>query len=155
MIQRKQSIFLSLTILLSFLFLKGSNLNFIDKSGSVIKVTLAGIFRNTAGEGLEFIDRSWPLSAFIILIPVISFITILLFKNRKMQLRFAITGIILAAGFVILSVYYIYIISLNYGTHIVPGYKMLITILLLIFNYLAYKGIRKDDDLVKSYDRLR
>ena len=155
MIQRVQSFYLSLTILLSLLFLKGGNLNFTDKAGSVIKVAFNGIFRNSGGQAFEFIERCRPLSAVILLIPVISFITILLFKNRKIQLWFALSGIILAAGFVLLSVYYTYIISLNYGAQIVQGYKMLIQIVLVIFNCLAYIGIKKDDNLVKSYDRLR
>jgi hypothetical protein len=155
MIQRKQTVYLSLTILLSIIFLKGNILNFIDKSGSGIKVTFDGIFRNAGMQGFEFIERLWPLSVVIVLIPAISLITILLFKNRKIQLWFALSGIILAAGFVLLSIYYTYIISHNYATQIIPGYKMLIQILLLIFNCLAYGGIIKDDKLVKSYDRLR
>jgi uncharacterized membrane protein len=155
MIQRIQSLYLSLTTLLSFLFLKGSIMNFVDKSGSVIKVTFNGIYRNTGGESHELIGRFWPLSAIIILVPVISLITIFLFKNRKIQLWFAFSGIILAAGFVLLSIYYTYNIIHNYGTQIVPGFKMLAGILLLAFNCLAYSGIRKDDELVKSYDRLR
>ena len=155
MIQRKQSVYLSLTTLLSFLFLTGSNLSFVDKSGYMIKVTFNGTFRNTGGQGFEFFERFWPFSVVIIIIPVISLITIFLFNDRKTQLRFALSGIILAAGFVLFSLYYTYIICLNYGTQIVPGYKMLIQILLLIFNYLAYRGIKKDDDIVKSYDRLR
>jgi hypothetical protein len=38
---------------------------------------------------------------------------------------------------------------------IIPGFKMIIPILILVFSILAYLGIRKDDRLVKSYDRLR
>jgi RsiW-degrading membrane proteinase PrsW (M82 family) len=144
-----------LTILLSFLFLKGNILNFGDRSGSVIKVTFNGLFRNSGGQGFEFIERFWPISVVIILIPLISLITILLFRNRKTQSWFALSGIFLAGGLVLLSVYYTYVISLNYATQIVPGFKMLIPMLLLILNYLAYRGIKKDDDLVKSYDRLR
>jgi hypothetical protein len=155
MIQRIQTLYLFLTTLLSFLFLKGNVLNFIDKSGTMIKVTFNGIYRDAGGESLELIGRFWPLSAIIILVPVLSVITIFLFKNRKIQLWFAFSGILLAVGFVLLSIYYSYTIIHNFGTQIVPGYKMLAGILLFTFNYLAYRGIRKDDDLVKSYDRLR
>jgi hypothetical protein len=155
MIQRKQTIYQLLTIIMSFLFLKGDILSFVDKSGSVIKVTLYGVLRNAVGQDFELIERSWPLSVVIVLIPVISLITILLFKNRKIQLLVAFSGIILAAGFVLFSIYYTYIICHNYATQIIPGYKMLIEILLLTFNYLAYRGIKKDDELIKSYDRLR
>ena len=48
MIQRIQSVYLSLTTLLSLLFLKGSFLIFSEKSGSVIKVTFNGIFQRYA-----------------------------------------------------------------------------------------------------------
>jgi hypothetical protein len=46
------------------------------------------------------------------------------------------------------------IISKFDGT-IIPGIKMLLPILIMVLSILAYMGIRKDDKLVKSYDRLR
>jgi hypothetical protein len=144
-----------LTIFLSFLFLRGANLNFIDNSGSEIKVTFTGIFQNSTGQGLELIEKLLPLSVLIILIPVLSFITIFLFKNRKIQLWLALSLIILICGFIVVSFYYSWLIKTEYGAEIVPGFKMVIPVLILIFAILAYRGIRKDDNLVKSYDRLR
>jgi hypothetical protein len=43
----------------------------------------------------------------------------------------------------------------KHSTEIVPGIKMALPFLMLISMILAYKGIKKDDDLVKGYDRLR
>ena len=155
MIQRKQTVYLSLTILLSLLFLTGSNLNFTDKSGSVMRVAFGGLLRNSGGEGFELIGRYLPLSVLMTLIPVISLITIMLYKNRKIQMRLALSVIILVAGLTIVLCYYSWSVITEYGADIIPGFKMVLPLLMLVFAVLAYRGIRKDDALVKSYDRLR
>ncbi|MCX6320772.1 MAG: DUF4293 family protein [Bacteroidia bacterium] len=155
MIQRIQSLYLLLTTLLSLLFLKGSFLNFIDKSGSVIKVTFNGIVRDTGGQGFEFIEKLLPVSAFIILIPAFSLVTIFIFKNRKIQLWLALSVIILIVGFIFVSIFYSMFVITEYGAEIVPGFKMVIPLLMLVFAVLAYRGIRKDDRLIKSNERLR
>ncbi|MEI8225770.1 MAG: DUF4293 domain-containing protein [Bacteroidota bacterium] len=155
MIQRIQSFYLFLTTLLSLLFLKGSFLNFVDKTGSVIKVTFNGIVRDTGGQGFELIEKLLPISAFIIFIPVFSLVTIFIFKNRKIQLWLASSEIILVVGFIFVSIFYSWFIITEYGAEIVPGFKMVIPLLMLVFAVLAYRGIRKDDRLIKSNDRLR
>jgi len=155
MIQRIQSLCLLLTTLLSLLFLKGSFLNFVDKTGSVIKVTFNGIIRDTGGQGFELIEKLLPLTALIILIPAISLVIIFIFKNRKIQMWLAISVIILIVGFIFVSIYYSWFVITEYGAELVPGFKMVIPVLILIFSILAYRGIRKDDRLIKSNDRLR
>jgi len=155
MIQRLQSVYLFLTTLLSLLFLKGSFLNFIDKSGTVFKIAFNGIVRETGGKGLELIEKLLPLSVVIIIIPLISLIAIFLYKNRKIQLRLTLFLIASVAGFILLSGFYSMKIITGYGAEIVPGFKMFIPVFMLVFAYLAYRGINKDDQLVKSYDRLR
>ena len=69
MIQRIQSVYLFMTTLLALLFLKGSFINYADKSGSVIKVTFGGILRSVGGVISEPIEKTFPISIFIILIP--------------------------------------------------------------------------------------
>ncbi|HUX57988.1 MAG TPA: DUF4293 family protein [Bacteroidales bacterium] len=155
MIQRLQSLYLSLTILLPLLFLKGSFLTFIDKSGSAIKITFNGIVKVTDTQGFELVEKLLPLSTLIIVIPVLSLITLLLYKNRKIQKLFAVIIIVLASGLIVISAYYSFTICNNYSTAVILGVKMGIPILILILSILAYNGIRKDDRLVKSYDRLR
>lgn len=155
MIQRIQSVYLFLTTLLSLLFLNGSFFNFIDKTESVIKVTFSGIVRDTGGQGFEPVEKVLPISVFIVLIPILSFITIFIFKNRKIQLWFALSEIILIVGFIFFSIFYSWIVITEYGAEIVPGLKMVIPVLMLIFTVLAYRGIRHDDRLIKSNDRLR
>jgi hypothetical protein len=155
MIQSIQSLYLSLTILLSVLFLKGSYFNFIDESKSVIKITFRGLIRDSEITGYELLEKFWPLSVIIVLIPCISLITIFLFKNRRIQLWFSLSVIVFSSGFIIFSSYCSYYICNEYNTDIIPGIKMCLPLLILILSILAYKGIKKDDDLIKSYDRLR
>jgi peptidoglycan/LPS O-acetylase OafA/YrhL len=96
-----------------------------------------------------------PLSVLIILIPIISLVTIFVFKNRKIQMRLAIFLMILCTLLVIALIHGSIIIISKFGANITPGYKMLLPLVVLILSVLAYLGIKKDDRLVKSYDRLR
>lgn len=155
MIQRIQSVYLFVTTVLSFLFLKGSFLNFIDKSGSVIKLTFIGIVREISATRYELLEKSFPLSLIIILVPVLSAVTIFFFRKRSLQLWLAKFLIFFVAGLIFVTGLYAYLIITNYHAEIVPGVKMIIPVLQLIFSVLAFRGIKKDDNLVKSYDRLR
>jgi Domain of unknown function (DUF4293) len=155
MIQRIQSVYLSLITLLSLLFLTGSFLTFTEKSGSLIRVTFNGIFRDNGGQNLELIEKLLPLSVLIILIPTLSLIAVFIFKNRKIQMREVLILIILNIVFIISLIHVSFRIISKFDAAIIPGIKMILPVLILIISILAYRGIRKDADLVKSYDRLR
>ncbi|TAL60269.1 MAG: DUF4293 family protein [Bacteroidetes bacterium] len=155
MIQRIQSLYLSLTTVLSLLFLRGSFLTFTDKSASGISLAFSGIYRGSSLQGYELIEKLLPLSVLIICIPVLSIATIFIYKNRKIQLWLASSLIILTVFLIIACVSYSWVITKEYNVTIVPGLKMVIPVLLLIFAIQAYRSIKKDDLLVKSYDRLR
>jgi Domain of unknown function (DUF4293) len=155
MIQRIQSLYLLMITLFSLLFFSGDFLRFADKTGVFIKVTFDGVFRERAVPGPELIEKLFPYSVLIILIPLISIMTIFIFKNRKIQLRLSLILIILVSVFIIASVHVSLSIISKFGASIIPGFKLALPVLILIFSVLAYRGIRKDDRLVKSYDRLR
>jgi hypothetical protein len=155
MIQRIQSVYLFIIALVSSLFISGSILNFTNGSGTVFSVTFASIIKSTEGQGLEVIEKLYPITVLIILIPIISLITIFIFKNRKIQLKLAIFLILLCTLLVIALIHGSIIIISKFGATITPGYKMVLPLVVLILSVLAYRGIKKDDQLVKSYDRLR
>ena len=155
MIQRIQSLYLLLTTLLSLLFLNGSFLSFINKTGAVIKITFKGIEEGSADQGFALIDTLLPLSIVLILITALSLITIFFFKKRAVQIW--LSGILIGlVSFLILACgHSSYLIMTKYSGEIVPEVKMALPFLMLIFSILAFRGIKKDDHLVKSYDRLR
>jgi cobalamin biosynthesis protein CobD/CbiB len=151
MIQRIQSVYFFMTTLLSILFLNGSFLSFINKTGDVLKIGFTDIVRTTQGQAPEIIGKILPLTIIGILVAVLSLITILLFKNRKLQLM--LSGVLI--GLICVFMLYSFSVMSKYDASLVPGIKMALPFLQLVFSILAYRGVKKDDQLVKSYDRLR
>jgi len=155
MIQRIQSVYLFLTTLMSISFLNGSIINFLNKTGVLTKLTFKGIEEGSSAQAFTLIERLLPLSIVILLIGVISLITIFFFKKRAVQLWLSGILIGLTSFFLLACGHSSYLIMTKYSASIVPGIKMALPFLMLIFSILAYRGIRKDENLVKSYDRLR
>ena len=154
MIQRIQTIWLLISVISSGFLMKGGIVNFMDKAGQKYFTGFSGIYK-LSDSGSDLITSSVPLAAIIIIIPVLSFISILLFKSRPIQKVFTLILITFSLCLIILVTYYSNIIMKNYDTELVPGIKMVIPLIILIAAILSYRGISKDDRLVKSYDRLR
>jgi len=155
MIQRVQSVYLFMMALLSSLLIPGSFLNFTEKTGSVIRVSFNEVVRDNAGKATELVEKLMPLSVLIVLIPVISLATIFFFKKRKFQFQLSRFLILLAGILVIACIHVSFRIVSKFDAGVIPGFKMFLPVLILILSILAYRGIRRDDQLVKSYDRLR
>jgi hypothetical protein len=107
------------------------------------------------GAGTVLIYKSLPLSVSIIIIAVLSLVSIFLYKNRILQLRLVLALIVVIVILILLTGYYAYVAISHYEATFAPGVKMALPLILLILSILAYRGIRKDELLVKSYDRLR
>ena len=152
MIQRKQSLFLLLTALMALIFLSGDYLTFVDISGSNYLLDFSGLHYNS-GEKTSTYFLILPVT--VIIIPVLSLIIIFLYKNRILQIK--LTKILL--GFELIFILATIVISLSLikqlDITLNSWYKCLIPLFQLIFSVLALRSIRKDDELVKSYDRIR
>jgi len=155
MIQRIQSVFLLLTTLLSLLFLGGNMLRFTEASGSTLGITLRGIIRYGAGSPPELPGSMLPLISIILLVAVLSLIAIFFFRNRKLQMRMTAVALAFSAMAIIVLVVYALYINQKFEAAVIWNIKMILPLLIFICLLLAYHAIKKDDDLVKSYDRLR
>jgi len=152
MIQRFQSLwlFLAAVALIAVLFLPVGK--FMVPHGwyecTAFKMTQAG---NVMPLNLpvRFIGILSGLAGFF------SFLAIFYFKKRSQQIRLTwiafLFKAILAAGLVSMFVYFKYVLDSWVGY----GSAVLMPFLGLVFDYLAIKGIKKDDALVKSLDRIR
>lgn len=145
MIQRIQTIYLLLTTITAILFLSGEIFLFENDTS----VSLAGLSAN-GGSAVDLV-----FSALLLAVPLFSFIIIFLYKKRKLQLRLALVLILLVILLLVFCGYYIYQISGNADAGLVLNYKLALPVLMLVFSTLAYRGIRKDEEIVRSYDRLR
>ena len=86
---------------------------------------------------------------------MISLLAIFLYKNRKMQLKVTLTLIILEVLLFVVVAYYIVYVIKRFDASLIPGFRMFIPFLTIVFSILAYRGIKKDEILIRSYDRLR
>jgi len=155
MIQRIQSFYLVLTSLLSFLFLEGSFLRFLNNTGAEIILNFKGLWQSEGTERLLMKFSHLPLSSAMILIALLSFTAIFFYKKRKLQIKLTFILIILDIISIALLTYFTFSIAHNYLADLALTARMFIPVLNLIFSVLAYRGIKKDEDLVRSYDRLR
>lgn len=96
------------------------------------------------------------LTILIILLGVLAIICIFLFKKRKLQFRLSVVGVILSIGFLFIE--YLKVEEFKKTNNILSGSYQpgaLLPVVMIIFFFLAAKGIYRDEKLVKSLDRLR
>lgn len=85
---------------------------------------------------------------------LLSLVSIFSYKNRKSQFVLGRLNIIL--NFVLLGVFVTQSLNLSGETDVSEkGIGMILPIFSIVFLVLANKAIKKDEDLVKSVDRLR
>ncbi|MBZ9786145.1 DUF4293 domain-containing protein [Psychroflexus sp. CAK57W] len=106
-------------------------------------------------ENVEIYALSQPVAISLFLLSVlISIISLFSFKKRKRQFVLGRINIIL--NFVLVGVFAYWTLNLPGEMDISEkGIGMLLPILSIVFIALANKAIKKDEDLVKSVDRLR
>ncbi|OAD45760.1 DUF4293 domain-containing protein [Polaribacter atrinae] len=143
MIQRIQSIYLLLATAVS------GGLIFVFDIWSSIKEEIFALdlfFRDSML--LKVIPLLYLLSA------IVSFATIFLFKNRKLQ--FVVGRLVILINLFLLGLLIYVSLTLPGEVSISEkGIGMFLPILVILLIVLANKAIKKDEDLVKSVDRLR
>jgi len=143
MIQRIQSVWLLVAGLFAFLTYELPFWLTHQKDGSIHK-----FLTNTSDSLLIYIT--------VILLMILSVGTIFLFKNRPLQLRLCLLGIVVSVGLLILE-YKDAVDDKNSPNFTQGSWQpgIILPILIIIALFLAIRGIRKDQKLVKSLDRLR
>jgi hypothetical protein len=156
MIQRIQSLFLLMAIIASSIFLTGGYLDIVNStSGYEAVAKFSGLYIASSGSLNTIAAHMFPVPVISLLVPLAATVAILLFKNRKLQ-KIIILFDILLELILFISVLILIIPVVQHNSAIVkPGYRIIMPLLSLLFLVLAYMGVKKDDELVKSYDRLR
>jgi heme/copper-type cytochrome/quinol oxidase subunit 4 len=155
MIQRSQSIFL-LTVAILSLMLAFSNSVFYTVSNSSKTEQVQVEYDETimiAQEGKNSEINSYLLG-FLGAIIATSLIAIFLYKKRTLQIRVASLNYLWILGLLVMM--YFYSMHMKYFES-TSGYTLLalLPLALLFFTFLAIRGIKKDEALVRSMDRLR
>jgi len=153
MIQRIQSVYLFLAavvVALIFVF----PLAEVLIEGIVYTFTYRGIYSISADK-TELIIEALPLAILYGVALFVNVIAIFLYKKRALQMRFTVFNIILLLGSYALAYYYIFAAFKGMDTVINPDLGTVLPVIAAILNYLAFRGIRKDEKLVRSLDRIR
>ncbi|MEI7596852.1 MAG: DUF4293 domain-containing protein [Bacteroidota bacterium] len=102
--------------------------------------------------------RNYPLIAVNISSIIFAMFIVFNFKNRKYQIKLAkmLFALLLLLFFMVYVLYPFFILKNNLGEiNVSFTFAFLFPLLSLIFNYLAIRGIKKDDDKVRSAERIR
>ena len=135
MIQRIQSVYLLLVALLA----------------ALVPIWLP--LWETEGVAVFAFDHSWIKYLFIG-IAVLAIYSIFRYKDRKQQ--FVLNRLNLLLNLILLGVFVYHSLNLSGETAVSEkGIGMLIPVFSIVLLVLANKAIKKDEDLVKSVDRLR
>lgn len=157
MIQRVQTLLLALVIVLGVLL---SFLPILQFSGNDITAVMNAYKTVSLAEGSEVITKNMGVGVLQGVILIVALIVITLYKNRSLQMKLAKLNILLIALQIAAIVMYSdtarTAISSN-SADVSVGFQFgaIIPVLSLIFTYLAIRFIKKDDELVRSADRLR
>ena len=136
MLQRIQTIYLFLA------FLCSAGLIFVFELGE-----------NVAGVPV-YADDLLLVFALFMISAAISLLTIFLFKNRKLQFMLGRLNILL--NLILLGLFVYWSLNISGEAYVSEkGIGMLIPVISIVFLVLANKAVKKDEDLVKSVDRLR
>jgi len=150
MIQRKQSIWLLLAAILTFLgFFLPFGINQQSYAGSEV-ITEINLYAKS----------DIVLTILASVASLLSLLIIFLYKNRSMQMKLTSLAILLNLGLVIYS--FVIASKADIGNKFIIGILgsqlyigILLPVLSVIFLGMAYNGIKSDDKLVKSTERLR
>jgi peptidoglycan/LPS O-acetylase OafA/YrhL len=81
---------------------------------------------------------------------ILSTVIIFLFKDRKMQIRLCLLGLLVSIIIIVR-----YIMLMNKLTNTTLALYAVLPFIFLTCYFLAFRDIRKDEKLVKSLDKLR
>ncbi len=95
----------------------------------------------------------WALFVILLIVAILSFGTIFLFKKRMLQIRLTIFSSVVLIGYYMALIAYIFMLAED--TSFTPSWIICLPFIGIILNWLAIRGIGADEALVKAYDRLR
>jgi len=153
MIQRIQSLYLLVAeLLVGTLFIKPFA-KLVDKGGSEYTTDMLAV--NRLGANSQLLQSNTLLTILGGAILILILLTIFRYKNRKNQQKFALIGLVgclVANGSMFLQVR-----SLSEQLSGISTFTLIFVfpIIAAVFILMAIKGIRKDDALVRSIDRIR
>ena len=150
MIQRIQTLYLVFLITFQLLATQLTIFSFTTLSKSV-DLKFTGLYSNT---GILIVSEI-KLLLMAILVAMTSIITIIYFKKRIIQLKLVKIALLLLTAQLGLSIKFFTETYQKYGNDFSFGLSFYCLLACYFFAFLAIKAINKDENLIKSVDRIR
>lgn len=147
MIQRIQTFFLLIVIVLLVATMCLPIGTFTDEAG-------VHIFKPLGMELLGAFQSTWGLFSILLLNVMVAVATILLYKNRILQIRMTIFNSILLVGYY--GAFFAFYSAFKSDTNTFElHWALSLPFVAIIMNLLAIRSIHHDETMVKAADRLR
>ena len=152
--QRIQTLYLAIVVILSIVQI------FIPVAG-ITDLDTTVVYAYKGCHLVDAVTGSVALNAYFlpllpIIIAIIAFVTILIYRKRILQMRLCVINMILAIGYYGYLYYHLFVARENFTNAAIywsmPSSFQLINFILLI---LAFRNIAKDEALVRAADRMR
>ena len=138
MLQRIQSVFLALALVLLGLLFVLPYMRMVDAQG--VEYAMSAM--------------EYPMAVIQIITFAVTLITIFLYKKRMLQIRLCVFNSIALLGYQGVIIWYAYLLSKSADVARL-NVTIVIPVIAAILIFLALRSIAKDEALVRSLDRLR
>ena len=156
MIQRIQTVYMALVAVLCSVSLCSTIGRFANETEVVASFTNFCFSTDVKAD----ITGPWPFAVLLIIVLLLTVMSIFLFNHRMRQLRLVVFTTILLVGYLgayafIVWLYLQQLASAGVEAHYELAFAALYPVVCIILNCMAIHGIRKDEALIRSLDRLR
>ena len=97
----------------------------------------------------------WAMFLLLALTSIAAATAIFLYKHRMLQVRFCVFGAILLIGYYVVWGMFVKILTSQYDATYALHWSVALPAVALILYWLAFRGIMKDELLIRSLNRLR
>lgn len=154
MIQRIQSLYFFLAMVSMAVAIVFPATRFVGENGQEYLLQVWGIIE-AGSDSSSVLINTIPLLVLYLSIPLLLLITLFAFRKRSRQIRLSIFTILLMIGSLALLYFYRRYGMTNLKAEAFFTINAALPIVAAILTYLGFRGVKKDEELIRSYDRIR
>ena len=155
MLQRVQTIWLFFATAALFCLFLFPYIQVLNADGTAKALKVTGVYQNMGGQVVQT-EPFLPLTIATVLVGLLPFVIIFFYQNRKKQIMICYLSILAILGYSFWLVQTARQVLGNITLQVDNyGIGVILPSLAILFIILALRGIRNDEKLIKSVDRLR
>lgn len=157
MLQRVQSIWFFLSAVMVLLLFLFPFMQFADAAGLAYARKVSGLYGQVDGQ-ISQLESSWLLTIYTAVVGIFPIYIISQFKDRKKQIMLSLIAMLLV---VMLGVWLYFMINQTLTLHQLTfstsqlGLGVILLPIAIVFLFMGQAGVKKDEKLIRSADRLR